>query len=108
MTEPLSLALAQLDPIVGDIAGNAAKIMTAWREAERRGAALLMTSEMALTGYAPDDFILKPRLHKVIREAVDALARQTAMGPAILLGTPWAVGEKLYNAALLLDGGAIV
>jgi len=108
MTEPLFLALAQLNPVVGDIAGNVAKLVAAWRAAQARRADLVMTSELFLTGYAPDDFILKPRLYKVVREAVDALARETASGPAILLGTPWVLGEKLYNAALLLDGGAIV
>ncbi|HAX92201.1 MAG TPA: NAD+ synthase [Rhodospirillaceae bacterium] len=107
MTEPLLLALAQLNPVVGDIAGNVARLMAAWRQAQRSGATLLVTSELFLTGYAPDDFILKPRLRKVIREAVDALARETASGPAVLLGTPWAVDDQLYNAALLLDGGKI-
>lgn len=107
MPQQLMLALAQLNPIVGDITGNAAKLMSAWREAQKRNANILITSETFLTGYCPDDFILKPRIHKVIRECVEALARDTASGPAILLGTPWFENGRLYNAALLLQGGKI-
>jgi len=108
MSQQLLVALAQLNPVVGDMSGNVAKLMQSWREAQRRGADLLVTSEAFLTGYCPDDFILKPRIHKVIRECVDALRRDTASGPAILLGTPWFEEGKIYNAALLLEGGEIV
>ncbi|MDX9689860.1 MAG: NAD+ synthase [Alphaproteobacteria bacterium] len=108
MGENLLLAIAQLNPVVGDITGNAAKLMEAWRDARGRDAHLVITSELFLTGYVPDDFILKPRLWKILRETVDALARDTATGPAILLGTPWVVDDKLYNAALLLEGGKIL
>ncbi len=107
MADRLLLAFAQIDPVVGDIAGNMAKILGAWREAQRRGADILVTSELALVGYQPEDFVLKPRVHKVVREAVEALLRETASGPAVLLGTPWAGEGGLYNAALLLDGGRI-
>ncbi len=107
MADRLLLALAQLDPVVGDIVGNLSKILAAWREASRRGAGLMVTSELALVGYQPEDFVLKPRIHKVVREAVETLMRETASGPAILLGTPWAEEGGLYNAALLLDGGRI-
>lgn len=108
MPEQLLIALAQLNPTVGDISGNAAKLMAAWREAQRRGADLLVTSEMFLVGYSPDDFVLKPRMQKIIRESIDALARDTVSGPAILLGTLWVEDGKCYNAALLLEGGKIV
>ncbi len=108
MGDQILLALAQMNPIVGDITGNAAKLMTAWRQAQLQQADLVVTSELFLTGYTPQDFLLKPRLWKLLREAVDAIARDTAAGPAIILGTPWAVDDKLYNAALLLEGGKIV
>jgi len=108
MSRQLTLALAQLNPVVGDIAGNAAKLMASWREAQRRGADLLMTSECFLTAYCPDDFVLKPRIHKIISECVEGIARDTASGPAILLGTPWLEDGQIYNAALLLEGGVIV
>ena len=108
MSQPMLVAIAQLNPIVGDITGNIAKLMSTWREAQRRGADLVVTSELFVTGYCPDDFILKPRIHRVIREAVETLARDTVAGPAILLGTPWLEDDKLYNAALMIDGGRIV
>jgi len=108
MSRQLTLALAQLNPVVGDISGNAAKLMASWRDAQRRGADMVMTPEAFLTGYCPDDFILKPRIHKIIRECVDAIARDTASGPAILLGTPWLEDGHIYNAALLLEGGSII
>lgn len=107
MADRLLLALAQLNPVVGDIVGNMGKILSACREASRRGADLVITSELALTGYQPEDFVLKPRVHKVIREAVESLARETASGPALLLGSPWAEEGQLYNAALLLEGGQV-
>lgn len=108
MSQQHTVALAQLNPIVGDILGNVAKLLASWREAQRRGADLLITSELFLTGYSPEDFILKPRIHKVIRECVDSLVRDTAAGPAILLGTPWLEDGALYNAALLIEGGKII
>lgn len=108
MTTQLNIALLQLNPIVGDISGNAAKLMNAWRDAQTNGADLLVTSELFITGYAPEDFILKPRTWKLVREAVNMIMRETATGPAILIGVPWEDGHKLYNAALLLDGGKIV
>lgn len=107
MSDRLLLALAQINPVMGDISGNVAKLLAAWREAARQGADLLVTSELFITGYPPEDFVLKPRIHKVVREAVESLMRETASGPAILLGAPWLEDGKLYNAALLLDGGRL-
>ncbi|MDD3181529.1 MAG: NAD+ synthase [Alphaproteobacteria bacterium] len=108
MSQQMLAALAQLNPIMGNIAGNTAKLIATWREAQRRGAKLVITSEMYMTGYSPEDFILKPRIHKVIRECIEALARDTAAGPAILLGTPWVENGAIYNAALLIEGGKII
>lgn len=108
MSQHLLAALAQLNPVMGDITGNTAKLMATWREAQRRGADIVITSEMYMTGYSPEDFILKPRIHKVISECIASLVRDTAAGPAILLGTPWVVAGQLYNAALLIEGGKIV
>jgi len=108
MSDRLLFALAQLNPVMGDVSGNVAKLLAAWREAARRGADLVITSELYITGYPPEDFVLKPRVRKAVREAVESLMRETASGPAILVGTPWDDEGKLYNAALLLDGGGIV
>lgn len=108
MSQQISAALAQLNPVVGDVTGNTAKLIATWREAQRRGCPLVITPEMYMTGYSPDDFVLKPRIHKVIMECIDTIVRDTAAGPAVLLGTPWVDGGKIYNAALLIEGGKII
>ena len=72
MADRLTLALAQLNPVVGDIAGNISKLMTVWNEAARKGADLVITSELYVTGYPPEDFALNPNLQKAAREAVEA------------------------------------
>ncbi|NTU77716.1 MAG: NAD+ synthase, partial [Alphaproteobacteria bacterium] len=72
------------------------------------GADIVVTSELSVTGYPTEDFAQNPSLLKTVRDSVDALARDTASGPALIVGAPWLEGEKLYNTALLLDGGRIV
>jgi NAD+ synthase len=104
----LALALAQIDPVVGDIAGNADRVRAARARAARDGAALLILPELILSGYPPEDLVLKPRFMETVAGAVAALATETADGgPALLLGTPWRVDGHLYNAVLLLDGGRV-
>jgi NAD+ synthase len=104
----LRIALAQLNPTVGDVAGNAAKVREARAEAARLGADVVMFPEMFLAGYPPEDLVLKPAFQDVCREACEALARETADGgPAVLVGLPWAEDGGLYNAYALLDAGAI-
>ena len=102
------ITLAQLNPTVGDVAGNAAKARAAREKAQADGADLLLLPELFITGYPPEDLVLKPAFQAACREAVDALARETADGgPAVLIGTPWVEDDKLYNACALLDGGRI-
>jgi NAD+ synthase len=108
MPEKLSLALAQLNPMVGDISGNLAKLRAARKKAAEAGAHLLMTSELYICGYPPEDLVLKPSFQTAVHKAVETLARETNDGgPAILLGTPWLEEGKLYNAMLLLNEGRI-
>ncbi len=102
------IALAQLNPIVGDISGNADRARAARAEAARLGADVVMFSELFLAAYMPEDLVLKPAFQDACRAACEALARETADGgPAILIGLPWAEGGELYNAYALLDAGAI-
>jgi NAD+ synthase len=107
MTDRLTIAVAQLDPTVGDITGNLAKLHTAWAEAARLGADLVVASELFVAGYPPEDLVLKPAFIASCQAAVQQFARETGQGPAVLLGSPWRQDGKLYNAAVLCDGGQI-
>jgi NAD+ synthase len=111
MTEPIhqfTITLAQLNPTVGDIEGNAAKARVARARAQADGADLLVLPELFLAGYPPEDLVLKPAFQAACRAAIETLARETADGgPAMLIGSPWVEDGKLYNACALLDGGRI-
>jgi NAD+ synthase len=111
MTEPnaqFAITLAQLNPTVGDVAGNAAKARAARARAQADGADLVVLPELFITGYPPEDLVLKPAFQSACRAAIEALARDTADGgPAMLIGSPWVEDGKLYNACALLDEGRI-
>jgi NAD+ synthase len=107
-TDRLAIAIGQLNPIVGDIAGNADKARRALAEAAGAGADLLALPELFLSGYPPEDLVLKPAFQAACRAKIEELARETADGgPALLIGTPWLEEGKLYNAYCLLDRGVI-
>jgi NAD+ synthase len=101
----LTIAVAQLNPTVGDVAGNAEKARRAVRAAA--GADLVIFPELFLAGYPPEDLVLKPAFQDACRAVVQELARETAGGPALLIGTPWVEDGKLYNAVALLDAGEV-
>jgi NAD+ synthase len=106
MPDLYRIALAQLNPVMGDIAGNLARARAA--RAQAADADVILFSELFIVGYSPEDLVLKPALQEDARAAVEELARDTAgYGPAILIGAPWAEEGRLYNAMLLLDGGRI-
>ncbi len=109
MTDTLTIALAQLNPTLGDVAGNVEKIRAARREAAAAGADLVVYAELVLNGYPPEDLMLKPAFQDAVEAAVHDLARDTADGgPAMLIGASWHEGgSKPFNAAILLDGGEI-
>ncbi|MEK9672327.1 MAG: NAD+ synthase [Rhodospirillaceae bacterium] len=113
MSDTLTIAIAQLNPTVGDVAGNLERLKAAQSQAAQRGADLMVTGELALSGYPPEDLVLKRSFQDRIEAAVADLAKNTAGGgSAILTGAPWRPKSgpesgKLYNAALLLDGGKV-
>ncbi len=106
MTDSLAIALHQSNASVGDIAGNAAAILAA--RAQVPQADLLVTPELSLIGYPPEDLVLKPAAVTACAAALDRLAAVTADGgPGLLVGLPWMQEGRLYNAMALLDGGRI-
>jgi NAD+ synthase len=104
-TDQLAIAVAQLNSTVGDIAGNVDKVKRA--RSASAGADLVVFPELFIAGYPPEDLVLKPAFQATCRAAIEALARETKSGPALLVGTPWLDGDRLYNAVALLDRGAI-
>src|ERR1700722_9370548 len=104
----LAIAVAQLNPVVGDITGNLEKARRTRAQAARDGADMVAFSELFIAGYPPEDLVLKPAFQAACRAAVEALARDTADGgPAVLIGTPWVEDGKLYNGYALLAGGGV-
>lgn len=82
----LRVALAQLNVVVGDVRGNAEQVLAAWRDAAGRGARLVVTSELVLTGYPPEDLLLKPDLLDAERRALDRLRTGGPAGCALVVG----------------------
>jgi len=108
MTTHLKIALAQLNPIMGDFDGNVALAKKAHEKAKALGADLLVFSELFITGYPPEDLVLRPSFQAQAKAAIMKVAVMTKdSGPAILIGTPWLENDKLYNAVLLLEEGVI-
>ena len=106
--DSFKFALAQLNPVVGDIDGNLRKGRAARTAAAAKGADLIAFTELYLTGYPIEDLVLKPALQAAAREACEAFARDTSDGgPAVLVGLPWAEGPFVYNAVAYLDRGGI-
>ncbi len=109
MTETLKIAIAQINCQVGAIGNNLALIRKARAEAARLGADLLVTPELSISGYPPEDLVLKPAFVAACEAAAEALALDTADGgPGIIIGTPWRNGNLLHNAAFVLDHGEII
>lgn len=109
MTDKMKIALAQINPKLGDVAGNVARLGRARAEAAAKGADLVLATELAVSGYPPEDLVLKPAFQAACHAGVEALAKETADGgPAIIVGSPWVDDGKLHNGAFLLGDGKIL
>lgn len=103
-----TIALAQCNPIVGAFAENVAMLRSYRAKAAAQGADVVVFPELAVTGYPPEDLVLRPVFQQRARDAVNALAADAADGgPAIVTGGIHAEGGRVYNAVFVLDGGKI-
>lgn len=108
MTKRLHIATAQLNFKVGDLASNREKIAKAHVRANDEGADLVIFSEMAITGYPPEDLVLRTSFQEQATDIIRQLAPLTKNATAILVGGLWRECEgHIYNAAILLDNGKI-
>ncbi|SMQ61420.1 NH(3)-dependent NAD(+) synthetase [Devosia lucknowensis] len=108
MTDQLRIALAQLNPKVGDLPGNLALARKALADAKAAGADILMFSELFLTGYFPDDLLFKDQfLTDAIAAARAMVAETRGAGVAVILPTIWLDGGRLHNAVLVGEDGEI-
>ncbi len=109
MSTTLQIAIAQLNLHLGAIDKNVAAIRAARQQAAALGADLLITPELSISGYPPEDLVLKPAFVAACEAAAEELALDTADGgPGLIIGTPWRNGAGLHNAAFVLDGGKII
>jgi len=102
----MKIALAQINAIVGDIKGNADKILDYAKRADQQGASLVITPELALCGYPPEDLLFRDDFNQACEQALVRLAGQ-ASGIALLVGHPHQHDGKLYNAASLIENGKV-
>ena len=101
----MRIALAQLDCVVGDLAGNRAKILRSLEDARAAGADLVLFPELATTGYPPEDLLLRPGFVRAAQESLEAIATETE-GITALVGTPW-FDRDLANACAVCANGRV-
>jgi NAD+ synthase len=107
MVDRFRLTLAQANPTVGDITGNASLAREVWQQGRDAGADMVALPEMFITGYNPQDLVRKPAFHQAAIAGVKQLAADCAEGPALGIGGPWTQDGKLFNAYFILRDGKI-
>lgn len=105
--DELNITMAQLNPTVGHIEANTAAIRKAMQDARKKGSDLVVTPELSITGYPTDDLTLRPDFLEQVHAAVANLAKDTQNGPALIVGAPWAQDGRIFNAAIVLENGAV-
>ena len=107
MSDQFKITLAQLNATVGDLSGNNQKVMEAWEIARDERSDLIAFPEMFITGYNPQDLILKNAFQKAATSSIEQIAAACSQGPAIAIGGPFCDGDKLYNSYYILADGKI-
>jgi NAD+ synthase len=107
MTDQFRITIAQLNPTVGDLQGNAAKAKQAWLQGAEEGSDFVTLPEMFITGYNTQDLVMKSAFQNDAMNAVRELAKECADGPALGIGGPWVEDGALFNAYFILNGGDI-
>ena len=108
MTNRFRITLGQMNPTVGDLAGNAAQARRAWEAGKAAGADFVALPEMFITGYQTQDLVMKPAFARDAMAHVNQLMTDCADGPALGIGGPLIQGDKLYNAYHVLKAGRLV
>jgi NAD+ synthase len=105
----LRIAVAQLNPTVGDVVGNLVKAREARADAARQGADIILFTELFIAGYPPEDLVLKPAFLAACERAVTEFAKDTADGgPGFIIGTPLKRKSGTHNSIVVADGGKII
>ncbi|MGP3695900.1 NAD+ synthase [Rhodobacter sp. NSM] len=107
MPERFRLTLAQLNPTVGDLAGNAALARRAWEAARDAGSDMVALTEMFITGYQTQDLVMRPAFARDAMATLERLAADCAEGPAIGIGGPCLREGRLMNAYWVLESGRV-
>lgn len=108
MADTFRLTLAQLNPTLGDLSGNADLVRTAFAEAKAEGSDFLAFPEMFITGYQLLDLVMKQAFAEDVQRVITGLAEELADGPAFGVGGPMWGGDKPYNAYYICEGGRVV
>ncbi|MEK9838158.1 MAG: nitrilase-related carbon-nitrogen hydrolase, partial [Ilumatobacter sp.] len=103
----LRIALAQMNPVVGDLGGNVDRALRVYRDAVELGADLVVFGELAICGYPPEDLLLKPRFVSDVDRALNCFADGVGAVPAVI-GTVSGSAGVLYNSAAVVCSGAVV
>lgn len=108
MSDKFRLTLAQLNPTVGDLKGNAAMAHDAWTQGRDAGADMVALPEMFISGYSTQDLVMKPAFYTQAMAQIEALAQDCANGPTLAVGGPYFEDGRLYNAYHICRGGNVV
>ena len=107
--DKLTISIAQLNPTMGDLSGNLSIALSAHGEAEKSGSDIIVFSELFLSGYPPEDLVLKPSFVASCRDAIMQLCSATKNSKTgIVIGSPWRENDNLYNSAIVIDSGDII